>query len=942
MYCIGPRFFSARAISVVLFFAVIPPSLSAQEVREGEMEPTPADVTLPAVEAEATGPAYSGPIHSAAPVARAVRTAEPIAVDGQLDEDAWKTAPAITNFTQMDPVEGSPISERTEIRFLYDDEAIYVGAWLWDDGEILNRLARRDAGVPDADFFVVIFDTFHDHNTAYRFATAPSAMKRDEIMSGGGGGGGGGGGFGDTSWDPVYDLNTTVTDQGWFVEYRIPFSQLRFSPVEDLVWGLQVERKIRRKSEDTVWAFSPKNEPGGTPRFGHLEGLSGIEPGRRLEVLPYVGARAEFVGVEQSSDVTFADPFRTDAEYFSSFGADLKYRLTSNITLDATVNPDFGQVEVDPAVINLTAFETRFNEKRPFFVEGAEIFRFGGGGGGGGGPGGQILYSRRIGRAPQGDVPDEAEYELAPTATTILGAAKVTGKTANGWSLGFLEAVTNRERADWIDAEGVTREELVEPVTNYFVGRLRREMRLGQTTIGGLFTAVNRDLSGSSLESELHAAAYTGGIDLRHLWADREWEFSARFSPSYVTGSEEAIVETQESSARYYQRPDASYVDLDPTATSLFGYNARASIAKQAGDWTGHFSATAMSPGYELNDIGFLTETDRLQLDLNFGYEENQPGRYFRRWNIRGGPDVVWNYGGDVVGGQINAFGNGQFANYWGFGGRFGYNPPRYNDRLTRGGPTTRELAGYNGNFNIRSDGRRRVVGRFGVDFEWDEGGAWRRSADFSLTMRPNPIVELDIGPNLNRRHVTAQYVTTHTDALADHTYGERYIFANLDQTTLGIDTRVNVTFTPELSFELYAQPFMSSGDYESLKELRAPRTFDLIEYGVDAGSIEPVDEEDFVIDPDGPGGAPEFTVSNSDFNLRSLRGNAVLRWEWTPGSTLFLVWQQNRSNRITAHDPDSPLARVGNFDFGRDARELVDLPADNIFLLKFTYWLNP
>src|SRR5690606_18803306 len=271
-------------------------------------------------------------------------------------------------------------------------------AWLWDDGEILNRLARRDAGVPDADFFVVIFDSFHDHNTAYRFATSPSAMKRDEVMSGGGGGGGGRGGFGDTSWDPVYDLDTTVTDEGWFVEYRIPFSQLRFSSAEELVWGLQVERKIRRNSEDTVWAFSRKDEPGGIPRFGHLEGLSGIRPGRRLEILPYVGARAEFIATEQNSDVGFGDPFRSDAEYFGSLGADIKYRLTSNITLDATVNPDFGQVEVDPAVINLTAFETRYEEKRPFFVEGAEIFRFGGGGGPG--PSGKILYSRRIGRAP--------------------------------------------------------------------------------------------------------------------------------------------------------------------------------------------------------------------------------------------------------------------------------------------------------------------------------------------------------------------------------------------------------------------------------------------------------------------------------------------------------------------------------------------------------------
>ncbi|MEX2581651.1 MAG: DUF5916 domain-containing protein [Gemmatimonadota bacterium] len=941
----GPRCTAARGALFVLVTLLLGSPVAAQE---GENRPRPGDagVESPAQSSPHVA-AYSGPDHSAAPVARAVRITDAISVDGRLDEEVWMTAPAVTNFTQTDPVEGSGVTERTEVRFLYDDQAIYVGAWLWDDGEILSRLARRDAGVPDADFFVVIFDSFHDHNTAYRFATAPSAMKRDEIMTGGGGGGGRGpggfGGFGDTSWDPVYDLDTTVTEEGWFIEYRIPFSQLRFGRAEELVWGLQIERKIRRKSEDTMWAFSPKDEPGGIPRFGHLEGLSGIEPGRRLEVLPYVGARAEYVGIDQNSEVGFENPFRTDAEYFGSMGADIKYRLTSNITLDATVNPDFGQVEVDPAVINLTAFETRFDEKRPFFVEGAEIFEFGGGGGFGFGPGGQILYSRRIGRSPQGNVPGAAVYDFTPTATTILGAAKVTGKTANGWSLGILNAVTNSEEAEWIDLQGVRHDQVVEPFTNYFVGRARREMRIGQTAVGAIMTAVNRDLSGSPLEGDLHSAAYTGGLDMRHAWADRAWEFQAKLAPSYVTGSAEALLDTQRSSARYFQRPDADYLEVDPNATSLFGYSATASVQKQSGDWRGRLAATALSPGYELNDIGFLTETDRIQADFNFGYEQNDPGRYFRRWSIRGGPDFVWNYGGDLVGGQTNVFSNGQFANYWGFGARFGYNPPKYNDRLTRGGPLARDPAGMNGNFNINSDNRLPIVGRFGMNLARDDGGAWRRSVDLTLTMRPTPIVEVEIGPNYSRSHVAAQYVSTVVDPLATETYERRYIFADLDQTTLGIDTRVNVTFTPELSFELYAQPFISSGDYESLKELRAPRTFDFTEYGVDAGTITPTEGNgQYLIDPDGSGEAQPFTVSNRDFNLRSLRGNAVLRWEWSPGSTLFLVWQQNRIGRDSALDASSTFSRVGNFDLTRDTRELIGLPTDNVFLMKFSYWLNP
>ncbi|HUE95760.1 MAG TPA: DUF5916 domain-containing protein, partial [Longimicrobiaceae bacterium] len=525
----------ARSAVILAFLLAGSAGLLSAQQTEGEGGP-PIPSQRPVQTDRLPNPAYSGPNHAAAPVAIAVRTDERIVVDGRLDEEAWQSAPAVTNFTQLDPTEGQPVSQPTEVRFLYDDEAIYIGAWLWDDGEILTRLARRDAGVPDADFFIVIFDSFHDHRTAYRFSTSPSAMKRDEIMTGGGRGGGpgGGGGFGDTSWDPVYELDATITDEGWFVEYRIPFSQLRFSPAEEVTWGLQIERKIRRNQENTVWAYSPKTESGGIAIFGHLTGLRGIEPGRRLEILPYVSGRAEYVGIDQSAEVAFENPFRTPSDYFASFGADLKYRLTSNMTLDGTVNPDFGQVEVDPAVINLSAFETRYDEKRPFFIEGAEIFQFGAGGGGGG-PRSQLLYSRRIGRSPQGRVPSSAVYDFAPQATSILGAAKVTGKTDDGWSIGLLNAVTNQEKAQWVNSAGERQDYLVEPFTNYFVGRLRREFGVGQTAIGGLLTSVNRRLDSTPLQSGLHSSAYTGGIDIRHAWANRAWEIQAHVSPSYVT-----------------------------------------------------------------------------------------------------------------------------------------------------------------------------------------------------------------------------------------------------------------------------------------------------------------------------------------------------------------------------------------------------------------------
>ncbi|MSR21982.1 MAG: hypothetical protein EXR92_00240 [Gemmatimonadetes bacterium] len=847
------------------------------------------------------------------------------------------TAPAVTDFWQFQPDEGAPVSEPTEVRFLYDDDALYVGAWLWDtDGIMVTRLVRRDVPLPDSDLFAVHFDSFHDHRTSYRLTINPSGSRRDLIISGGGGGGLGGLGGGDTSWEPVWEGKSTVTDKGWFAEIRIAFSQLRFSPAEEQVWGLQMERKVRPGQEETAWVYTPTTEAAGIARFGHLVGIRGIQPGRRLEVLPYVGGRAEYVRIGQSSRVDFASPFRSGSDYFGTGGVDLKYRLTSNVTLDATVNPDFGQVEVDPAVINLTAFETRFAERRPFFVEGADIFQFGDGA-----P--QVVYSRRIGRAPQGRVPGGAVYGDPPSTVTILGAAKVTGRTAAGWSLGFLEAVTQRERADWLDASQVYGRTDVEPVTNYLVARVLRDLRAGQTGVGVLFTAVNRRVDGGPLEGQLFAGAYSGGIDLRHQWGNRVWEVTAHFSPSYVAGSKAALIRTQRSSSRYYQRPDAGhYLGVDSTATSLAGYSARVAIEKTAGRWRINLSGSAISPGYEINDLGFQTGTDRLLADLGGGYEQTRPSPHFRNWGIRITHGVSLNYGGDRVRQAINLNANGQLSNFASGGFSAQYVPPKVNDRPTRGGPLVREPEGYGGSVNYSTDGRRPLSGRVSVRYDRERPGGFSRDLGLSMTWRATESVEINLGPSLNQSHVVGQYVTTVPDTTANQTYDSRYVFADLHQTTFSLTGRVNATLTPEMSFELYVQPFISSADYLGLKELRAPRAADFLEYGEDVGTIAPGDPGKFRIDPDGSGPARTFQVSDKDFNLRSLRGNAVFRWEWRAGSTLFLVWQQTRSGNVESFDPEHPERPVGDFAFGREARELFRVRPDNIFVVKMSYWLNP
>ena len=875
------------------------------------------------------------PDHGAAPDAVAARLDGTVVIDGRLDEAAWMAADAVTDFWQFEPDEGTYVSEPTEVRFLYDDDAVYVGAWLWDnDGVMPTRLGRRDVAMADTELFAVHFDSYHDHRTSYRFAINPSGARRDQAASGGASLAGG-----DGSWNPVWEVKTTKTDKGWFVEMRIPFSQLRFRQDEEQVWGLQLERKLRPVQENTLWAYTPRSQAQGQGRFGHLRGIRGIKAGRKLEVMPYVGGRAEFVAAPRNAAANFDNPFRSGSDYFTTGGLDLKYKMTSNLTVDATVNPDFGQVEVDPAVINLTAFETRFAERRPFFVEGAEIFDFGSPGGA------QVMYSRRIGRPPRGSVPGGAVYSVTPGATTILGAGKLSGKTASGWSMSVLDAVTASEKATWLGADRMERETEIEPRTNYFAGRARREMRNGQTTLGFLATAVNRELDGSPLEGSVHRQAYSGGVDLSHEFLDRTWDLDLILSPSWVGGTTAALTATQRSSARYFHRPDAGdYIDLDTTRTSLSGYAFRASLNKQAGFLRWETVAQGVSPGYEVNDLGFQNNADRVAVETTVGYEQPARGAFFRNWNLYGTSEAAWNYAGDRIHTGFITRGQGQLPNFSTVTGRAAFYPRRLNQRLTRGGPLTEDPTLWVGSLGLNTDTRTRMTGRFGTDASRDGSGAWSWGANATVQYKATETMDLSVGPSLSNSWSTAQYVGVYTDPAAAATFGRRYVFANLRQTTLSLDTRLNVTLTPEISFELFAQPFLSSGDYEGLKALNAARTFDFLTYGVAPGStLTPVEDgRRFALDADATGPARSFTVDNRDFNVRSRRANAVFRWEWRAGSTLYLVWQQSRDGRLNATDPDRPYDHVGGFDFGRDAGDLFGLRSDNILLIKASYWLNP
>lgn len=824
------------------------------------------------------------------PVVRVVSATGDIEVDGRLDEADWARATPVSGFTQVDPEEGQPVSEATEARILFDSEALYVGVRLHDRQPVSERLGRRDMPLSDSDWLGVVIDSYHDHRTAYSFDINPAGVQRDAVKSMGPGGQE----QDDLSWDPVWEGRATKDEGGWTAEYRIPFSQLRFGDEENPVWGIQLERVIGRRREYAVLSFTPKAEQGGIPTYGHLVGLSGVEPGKRLEVLPYVVTKAEHIDPGPN-------PFRKDGEHSASGGVDLLYRVSSDFTLNASLNPDFGQVEVDPAVINLTVYETFFDEKRPFFIEGGEIFDFGRNT-----SGGQLFYSRRIGRAPQLRPPSHRAD--TPEATTILGAGKLTGKTSNGWSLGILEAVTQEETARYLDGAGVARSFAAEPLTNYFVGRVRKDGRAGRSSVGAMLTATNRSLGTDELAAGFRDSGYAGGIDFRHEWSNRSWVLRGSLVGSRIAGDARAVTRVQRFGNHFFQRPDADHLEVDSAATSLSGYSVGLALAKQAGaHWRGELAVAATSPGFEVNDLGFQTRTDRRDAALHLTYVENTPGDFLRSYSITGISRFEHNYDNQRILGIMGVFANVLHLNFWRASMNFQYHTTANDDRSTRGGPLIERPSLWILGGEINSDPRKPITYGFGAGGGRDDYGGWNFNTGGSLGIKVSPRWSLTLSPQYDRAYTVAQYVSTVPDETAIQTFGARYLFAPLSQTTVSLETRLEFTFDPKLSFQLYAQPFIASGDYDGWNELAMPATY----------SFQPWDQE-----------TPDL-----DFNFRSLRGTAVLRWEWRPGSTLFLAWQQARSDYALG---------VGDFNFGRDRTALFDTRPDNVFVLKMNYWLSP
>ena len=857
--------------------------------------------------------------HENAPSMRAAPITGTIRVDGHLDEPEWRTAAPAESFTQRQPTEGAPVSERTEIRVLIDEHSIYFGARLHDreGSKVRSRLVRRDEDLA-SDYLQLSLDPYHDHSTAVLFRVSPAGSINDATIAPNG--------SSDFSWDPVWHAHTSRDSTGWTAEIEIPLSQLHYTEGGDGVWGVQLRRWIDRKQELAEFSFTPLREEAGVSKYGHLTGLSMLRSVRHVELLPYARVRSEHVHVSPT------DPFRDGSDQFPAAGLDLKYGLTTNLTLNGTINPDFGEVEVDPAVVNLSAFETFYPERRPFFVEGADVFRFG-----------EMrsynnfnttlaFHGRRIGRAPQRTLSgDDVVHVDAPSVITITGAAKLTGKTKSGWTLGALDAVTPREIATYEDTLGAMHDEPVSPLTNFFVGRFKRDYRKGATVLGGIVTSTYRDLSDPALEGILRSSAITGGFDLNHYWAGRRYSFDAMVLGSTVRGREDVIEATQQSSARYYQRPDADYIELDPTRTSLGGYAGHASLNKIAGKhWRGSLTYQDWSPGFEINDVGFQNAADQRAFSTLLMYKEDKPGKFVRNWASFVFSNWSWNYGGPQTYEEYAAHIEGTTSGYWFSSLRGEWYPGNHDDKLTRGGPLSELPAGGTIRAQLNTDSRRSTRLNLSGVVAWDDAGGHLHQIDTGLSIRPTTALKVLFEPGYRKLRDMAQYVSTEPDPTAAETYGARYVFAQIDQNQISLDTRLDWTFSPKLSLQLYVQPLIVAGEYTDLKELRTSSRYDFSVYGKNSGTITTDGDGNMTVDPDGAGPAAPFDVSNPDFNFRSFRGNAVLRWEYRPGSALFLVWQQGREE----------TAPMGDFDFSRDWRALSDIPPENVLALKATYWI--
>lgn len=843
----------------------------------------------------------------------------PPRIDGKLDEAQWHSEFYMSGFVQKDPMEGKPASNDVNIRFLYDDKALYIGARMYKDSpeDITATVTRRD-NTGNSERIILSIDSYNDDRTAYTYGLTASGVKFDYYHASDREG------DRDYSFNPVWEGKTNIDSNGWTAEIRIPFSQLRFNDLDNQIWGINVNWWVPKLQEDSYWILVPKSETGWSSRMGDLKGISGIKPSNRIEFLPYIASRGKY-----NPNFDHANPYDEEFDFDGRAGLDFKMGLGPNLTLDATINPDFGQVEADPAVVNLTAYETFFAEKRPFFTEGRKLIQ---------GAGPNYFYSRRIGGRPAGS-PETGildYYSSIPNNTGILGAAKISGRTKSGMSIGGLGALTSNEYADLTfygfdenDPERDSSERvMVEPLTAYGVARVQQEFGKNTSTAGLMLTGVHRYMDeGSYLNDQLVKDAITGGGDWNVRYNKGEYVFGGHFGFSSISGSKEAILIAQQRPARYFQRPDADYIDLDSNATSMTGLVGSIRFNKNTGEhWLWGASFSFETPFLELNDLGQMHSADDIDYYARLTYRDIEPGDIFHAYSFNLSIFHKMNFGMENLQNGFSLNTNYTFLDRSSAHINIWHDFEGYDDGLTRGGPLMGiySLSGVNAGYS--SDWTKNTAWNANAGYSHSPSGAYSFNINARLNVRTGGRLEFSIKPKFSRTVSRRQYITT-LEGGNESTYNQRYIFSSIERNTISTVFRLNYAFTNDLTLEYYAEPFVTSGIYYDFGELEKARGRTLKLYDENGTTIDEIDKYNYEVKE----GDDTFTINyGGNFNALSFRSNLVLRWEWSPGSSFFLVWQQNRWN-------------------WKDSREaakfssLFDtLTADgiNTFALKFSYWI--
>lgn len=839
---------------------------------------------------------------------KSLGTLAPPVMDGLLTDESWNIVDWTGDYIENLPDENTEPIEQTKFKIVYDKEFIYFGFRCYDKNPkgIVKRLSRRDGF--EGDWIEINISSHYDQLTAFSFAASVAGVKSDGFISDNGK-------TWEGNWNPIWYLKTNVDNEGWTAEIKIPLSQLKFSDAPEQVWGLQSTRRYFRTEERSLWQRIPLDAPGWVSEFGELRGLTGLSPQRQIEIQPFVLSKLETYPKEEGN------PFKTGKDFKLNGGLDAKIGITNDLTLNLTINPDFGQVEADPAAIVLDGFQVFYDEKRPFFVENKNIFNYTFAD-----DRDNLFYSRRIGRNPnvQPNIPDGA-FMSVPNNTTILGAAKFSGKTKNGWSIGILESVTGKEYAQ-IQENDTRREVLVEPLTNYFVGRAQKDFNNHNSYIGTIFTATNRNLETDNLNF-MHNSAYTAGIDFMHNWNNRKYYFKGNFVTSRIEGSEEAITATQRNMTHLFQRTDAGHLNVNTERTSLMGTGGKFEMGKASvGNWRYKGSIIWRSPELELNDIGFLRQADEIKQYTFLSYETLKPFNRFRKITTYAEQFSNFDFEGNYNKMQYTLGSDAMLKNNWNVVISAIYKPINYSNSILQGGPRFRYSEDFFKSISVTSDSRKKLRYTIAVYDNKGKNNSFSYSElNFGLTYQPINAFTLSVTPTLSSNKNKLQYITE-----TKFNTEFRYITANLDQNTLSASIRFDYNINPNFTIQYYGQPFISKGKYNQFNKVINP----VAKYYGDRVSLFNQNQigfneakNSYDIDED-TNGTIDYSISNPDFSFVQFRSNLVARWEYIPGSEIFFVWSQG----ITANgNPNKNL--ITELD-----SQILGRKPTNTFLIKMTY----